>query len=163
MAKGNSIPKSANKKISKTIINKEKNRDEPIKIIIEVVVRNETSAKINSNFLKSEVDKLLPSTSLEATEEPNFGYSFTLQRCSILQFVIEGQNIPIPPDSGSLFVNILDPDTPQKVRMRVVAIQDLPNPVATLTLKFNGKTVTTPSLVFNGGKAGFDKLIKLPQ
>ncbi len=75
----------------------------------------------------------------EPKPENNFDYAFNLEKCSVLEFAVEGSIQPVPPVAGSFFVSIDDPNTPKKARVRVMIVEDLPGASARLTLKFNGK------------------------
>lgn len=98
----------------------------------------------------------------EAEPENNFDYAFDLTNATVLDFSVEDHKQPVPPETGSFQVDIDDPNPQKKARVIVLVREDLPGGSAILTLKYQGKPVSTPALVFSGGKAGFDELLNLP-
>lgn len=126
--------------------------DQPVKIIVEVVIRNETGTP----------DQKLPSGSLESGSEraPNFSFSFDKQNASILKLVVGTYESNLPPDSGDFFTRVFSNNIP----VIVYAQQDSSNSFAYLTLKYKGKDVYVPArnIPFRNGKGEIDEIVKLP-
>ncbi|MEO8769962.1 MAG: hypothetical protein ABI402_07750 [Ferruginibacter sp.] len=96
---------------------------------------------------------------------PNFTFSFQRIGVTVLSLHVESFQQSMPPDAGIFFVPILDPSDEPEIRVTVIARQDSPGGSGSLSLKFNGKDVYSPSrdFDFKGGMGGITELIKLPK
>ncbi len=123
----------------------------PLKIIVEVVIRNETYPGH---------DYLSKSSELLVENSPNFSYSFEKQNASILTLVVGSYESSNPADSGNFFTRVFSKEIP----VIVYAQQDRPNAFAYLTLKYNGKDIYVPprTIAFKGGKGQIDETVIIP-
>lgn len=148
-------------KVSKVNTGKEIKQEQVIRIIVEVVVKRED---LQSRAERSLISPLMMADA-DAVTANNFSYSFDLQNAKVLNLIVEGFSQDNPPASGSFFTPVLDPNDPQQVRVIVVATQNKPAPVGTLSLKYKGKDLADNPIPidFTGGMGSINKLVNLPQ
>jgi hypothetical protein len=156
--------KASSKKVQTSI--------DPIRIVVEVVIRNETTLQE-----KSIAKSLTPFDVSDALElggdcpDNKFTYSFDTKKgevdhsAIIHSLKVEAFEKFSPGDSGKFTTCINDISEEPSIRVTVFASENMPGGRASLQLKFNGRDVFSPERELNkmpGGNLGFSELVKLP-
>lgn len=131
----------------------------PVRVIVEVLVKNEATGAGAFTIAAK------PLADTDAAPAHNFSFVLNPVKCTVLSLVVEHRRIDNPPNTGSFFTPVLDPNDPQQVRVIIVARQDFPGCSGTLSLKFNGKDVfaNPEPIAFSGGMGKINKLVNLPK
>ncbi len=130
----------------------------PIRIIVEVVIRNDVGSDNKNKALSLLTD------GGGSSPNNNFSFSFEAKDITVLNITVGNHSQDRPPATGNFFTPVLDPNTPQKIRVIVLAREDFPGGNGTLSLKYNGKELSANpvSISFSGGMGGIDQLLTLP-
>jgi len=138
---------------------------EPVKIIVEVIIRNETATPIPSKSFSFKASPGLLAEEGPQCPDNKFKFSFDKSTdVTILSIIVEDFKQDLPPDTGNFTTCILDPHDPPSITVAVLAKTENPGGRAALSLSFNGKEVYDKKELENKGhgKLGIMESVKLP-
>jgi len=155
--------KNAGKQNTSRVLKKEPVEMQPIRIVVEVVIRTESGGIIKQ--IAGSQGFEARSFALEANRPANFTYSFSLTNVTVLHFIVGEKDFEMPAEAGEFFTPVRDLRVPPHIQITVVAVENLPGGSGTLSMTYNGKPVFTPAaeLINIAAGLGFTKDVTLPE